>query len=102
MPSYKQMFPRAAEAAYLDTAAEGLPVPRAEDALREYIRQKSLGTPGRRALFEAETETIELAARLLGTGKSNVALLSSASEALNVLPISLDWRPGDEVILTDV
>jgi selenocysteine lyase/cysteine desulfurase len=101
MPSYKQMFPRAAEVAYLDTAAEGLPVPRAEDALREYIRQKSLGTPGRRALFAAEAETIELAARLLGTAKANVALLSSASEALNVLPNSLDWRPGDEVILTD-
>jgi cysteine desulfurase / selenocysteine lyase len=101
MPSYKQMFRRATEVAYLDTAAEGLPVPQAEDALREYIHQKSLGTPGRRALFAAEAETIELAARLLGTGQTNVALLSSASEALNVLPNSLDWRPGDEVILTD-
>ena len=101
MPSYKKMFPRATEVAYLDTAAEGLPVPQAEDALREYIHQKSLGTPGRRALFAVEAETIELAARLLGTGQANVALLSSASEALNVLPNSLDWRPGDEVILTD-
>lgn len=101
MLPYKKLFPRAVEVAYLDTAAEGLPVPKAEDAAREYVRHKSMGTPGRRALFAAEAETIELAARLLGTEKTNVALLSSASEALNVLPNSLDWKAGDEVILTE-
>ncbi len=32
--SYKSMFPRASEVTYLDTAAEGLPVPKIEEALR--------------------------------------------------------------------
>ena len=103
MPSsYKNLFPRAAEITYLDTAAEGLPAPGAEEALREYCRQKSLGTPGRRAFHAVESETLELLARLLGAQRASVALMSSASEALNVLPQSLDWRPGDEIIITDV
>jgi cysteine desulfurase / selenocysteine lyase len=102
MSSYKYLFPQAAKTAYLDTAAEGLPVPQAEQALWQYFQDKSLGTPGRRCFHAAEAETLELAARLLGTEKDNVALLSSASEALNVLPNSIDWREGDESILTDL
>ncbi|MCC6862719.1 MAG: aminotransferase class V-fold PLP-dependent enzyme [Bryobacterales bacterium] len=102
MTDYKSLFPQAVRMAYLDTGAEGLPVPRAEDALRQYFKDKSLGTPGRRCLHAAEAETLELAARLLGTQKASVALLSSASEALNVLPHSIDWREGDEAIVTDL
>ena len=100
--AHKHLFPNAEEVTYLDTAAEGLPVPLAEEALREYLRQKSLGTPGRRAFHAVEAETLELIAQLLGAQRANVALMSSASEALNVLPASLDWKAGDEMIITDV
>jgi cysteine desulfurase / selenocysteine lyase len=99
---YKPLFPRASEVTYLDTAAEGLPAPGFEGALEEYYRQKSLGTPGRRHFHATEAETLDLLARLLGAPRENVALLSSASEALNVLPHSIDWREGDEAIVTDL
>jgi hypothetical protein len=43
----KQLFPRASEVSYLDTAAEGLPPGSSEDALLSYRRAKSSGTPDR-------------------------------------------------------
>ena len=102
MGPYKERFPRAAQVVYLDTAAEGLPVPECEEALREYYRAKARGTPGRREFHAVEAETIDLAAELLGTAPANVALLSSASEGLNILPMSIDWKPGDRVIVSDL
>lgn len=95
-------FPQAAALAYLDTAAEGLPFPGCEDALAAYFRDKSRGTPGRSRLHEAEHETRELAARLLGAAPGDVALLSNATEGLNLLANSIPWRSGDQVILTDL
>lgn len=101
LPS-KSRFPRAREVAYLDTAAEGLPLADAEKALASYYRDKSMGTPGRRRLYEMETQARDAAARLLGTPAENVVLLSSASEGLNLLANSICWRPGDEVLITDL
>lgn len=101
LPS-KARFPRAREVAYLDTAAEGLPLAGAEKALASYYRDKSMGTPGRRRLYEMETQARDAAARLLGTPAENVVLLSSASEGLNLLANSICWRPGDEVLITDL
>jgi len=77
-------------------------VPECEEAFREYYRAKARGTPGRREFHAVETETIALAAELLGTSPSNVAFLSSASEALNALATSIDWKPQDQVIVSDL
>jgi cysteine desulfurase/selenocysteine lyase len=99
---YKHLFPRATEVAYLDTAAEGLPAPGCCDAFSEYCTAKMQGTPGRVALQRMEDETLDLAARLLGTSKTNIAFLSSASEALYVLAGSINWTAGDEVIISDI
>jgi cysteine desulfurase / selenocysteine lyase len=98
----KERFERATQVVYLDTSAEGLPVPQCEEAFRDYFRAKSRGTPGRREFHAVEAETIELAAELLGTAPANVALLSSATEALNVLAMSIDWKPRDRVIVSDL
>lgn len=100
--SWKSNFRRSQEVAYLDTAAEGLPPSEAEHALRRYIEDKSLGTPGRVRLFEAERETIALAARLLATAPENVNFLAHASEALNLLANSIKWQAGDEIVIADL
>lgn len=80
---YKNLFPTAQQVTYLDTAAEGLPLPQCEGAFSQYCRAKARGTPGRQELHAVEAETLGLVARLLGTDAANVAFLSSASEALN-------------------
>jgi cysteine desulfurase / selenocysteine lyase len=99
---YRTMFRRATEVTYLDTAAEGLPHPLCEDAFREYYSAKSHGTPGRHQHFAAEKDALELAARLLGTDSENVGFAASASDALALLAASIDWRPGDQVVTTDL
>jgi selenocysteine lyase/cysteine desulfurase len=98
----KSEFSRAREVAYLDTAAEGLPPQGVSEALARYYRDKARGAPGRRQLYRAEVETVEAAARLLGTAARHVALVSSTSDALNLLANSIRWAPGDQILIDDL
>jgi selenocysteine lyase/cysteine desulfurase len=92
----KARFPLAQEVAYLDTAAEGLPPSGCEQALGAYLHEKYRGTLGHERLFEAQLETECLVARLLGTSAENIVLLA------NLLANSIEWRPGDRVLVTDL
>ena len=98
----KARFPLAGELAYLDTAAEGLPAPGCEEALREYWREKSRGALGLEHYFQTQLETERAVAQLLGTTAEDIVLLANASEPLNVLANSIDWLPGDRVLVTDL
>lgn len=42
------------------------------------------------------------AASLLGTSERNVGLVGNATDALNLLSNSIRWKPGDEVLITDL
>jgi selenocysteine lyase/cysteine desulfurase len=98
----RHLFPRAARGGYLDTAAEGLPAPGVAEAFAAYMVEKEKGTRGRKGHFEKEAEARELAAKLLRTPVDNVAFAPSASDALNILALSLDLHPGDEIVVTDL
>ena len=100
--AYKSIFPRAREVAYLDTAAEGLPLAGCREALGAYFEDKALGTPGRVRFHEQESAALRGVARLLNVPSSDIALLSSASDALNLFANCLQWRPGDEVLVSDL
>jgi cysteine desulfurase / selenocysteine lyase len=99
---YKHLFPEAAGVTYLDTAAEGLPLPQIEESFCEYYQDKAHGTPGRRRFHAIEAEALRLVARLLGTESGNVAFLASASDALSLLALSIEWKPGDQVVISDL
>ncbi len=99
---YKNLFPTAQQMTYLDTAAEGLPLTECEGAFSQYCRAKARGTPGRREFHAVEAETLDLVARLLGTETANVAFLGCATDALNLLAHSLDWAPGDQLVISDL
>lgn len=98
----RSSFPLTREVTYLDTAAEGLPPVECQQALACYYHEKSMGTPGRRRLHKEEYLARQAAGRLIGAAADDVALLSSASDALNLLANSISWRPGDEVLITDL
>jgi len=98
----KTHFPLAGELAYLDTAAEGLPAPGCEEALRAYWREKCRGALGLEHYFQTQLETEDAVARMLGGQAEDVVLLANASEPLNVLANSIDWHPGDRVLVTDL
>jgi cysteine desulfurase / selenocysteine lyase len=95
-------FARRSGEIYLDTAAEGLLPACAAEGAEAYLRDKSRGSPGRQAMFEEEGKAKAAAARLLGAAAEDVAFLPSASDALNLVAASLDWRPGDQVVSTDL
>lgn len=95
-------FPAARMGAYLDTAAEGLPPLAVTAAMEEYLREKSRGSAGRARHYERQTEAEAGAAALLGARPDDLVLLANASEALNLLAASIDWREGDEVLLYDL
>lgn len=99
---HKDRFRTATRLVYLDTAAEGLPLDESREVLLQYFADKSSGSPGRGRMFEAENEAVHAAASLLSTSGRNVALLSSATEGLNLLANSICWNRGDEVLITDL
>ena len=98
----RDQFPYLDEVAYLDTAAEGLLPLCAQQGVGAYLREKAHGSNGRPDFYATEKRAIDAVARLLGAPSESVALLASASEGLSTLANSIDWREGDEVILTDL
>jgi selenocysteine lyase/cysteine desulfurase len=72
------------------------------EAINAYLHEKEKGTPGRKKHFEKEAEARQMAATLLGTTLNNVAFAPSASDALNLLALSMDLHPGDEIVITDL
>jgi cysteine desulfurase / selenocysteine lyase len=98
----KSLFDTGTWFAYLDTAAEGLPLRSSAQTLLEYFEDKSSGTPGRTRMFQAENEAVRASAALLGTSERNVAFTGNATDALNLLGNSIRWRTGDEVLITDL
>ncbi len=98
----KKLFPIPTGVTYLDTAAEGLPPLAIEAALAAYWSAKRRGTPGRTRLFEEQKEVEAAAARVLQTDADNVVLLANSSEALNLLANSIEWKAGDEVLISDL
>jgi cysteine desulfurase / selenocysteine lyase len=98
----KAQFHTARNLTYLDTAAEGLPLDKSSEALLSYFRDKTSGTPGRDRMFATEKEAVAAAARLVGDFPENMALIGNATDGLNVLGNSIDWKPGDEVLITDL
>ena len=94
----KREFPLAARQIYLDNAGRGL-LPRShveavQQILRAMSEEATLGNSD--VLIEA---TRERAARLLHCEREAVAMLSTTSQGLNLVPGGLDWHAGDEIVL---
>src|SRR5690242_5336786 len=85
-----------ADKTYLNSAAEGLPLKACAAAVERYLADKSTGEPGRVPMWAAHERTREKAAALFGCGNSQIALVSSTTEALNTIAHAFRWRPGDE------
>jgi len=103
MPCRTELLHLGSEASkktYLNTAAEGLLLKDSALAVERYLADKASGEPGRVALFQTHENTRELAGKLFGVEKSQVALMSSTTEVLNNIAQGITWKPGDEVIFT--
>ena len=72
------------------------------DAFTRYSLDKSDGMPGRQRLLDAVDATKEMLAGLVRRPSGDIALLAHASEGVNVVAQTLDWRAGDNVVVADV
>lgn len=100
---YKQDFDGAEKKFYLNTAAEGLLLKNCRKAFGDYLAAKAMGAVGRPQLYERDRECKRQLAEMLDVNAKEIAILSNASEGINRLAQSIDWRTGiDEVVINDL
>lgn len=87
---------------YFFTGAEGPSIHAHTAAMERYLNDKSDGDAGR---IRAEAELArcrDLVARLLRGAAGSIAFLSNSSDALHRLVDGLDYRPGDNVVTSEI
>ena len=95
-------FPSLKERVYLNSAAEGIPPLSVNAALQQYFQDKLQGMDGR-ILHEAVwDEAKELIAQMYGLSSGEVSICSCSSEAYNLAYQALQFKAGDELIVTDL
>jgi cysteine desulfurase / selenocysteine lyase len=100
--SHMNEFAPSGVAAYLNTGSEGLVLRASCNAVQSYWRAKRRGSLGRPDFNSKAQQCRAAVASHLGVGPDTVCLTSTASEGLNLLANSLDWKAGDQVVLTDL
>jgi cysteine desulfurase / selenocysteine lyase len=88
--------------AWLYTGAEGPPLAAQARALTTYLANRALAGAGRDAHAEVEASLRQRIAGMLGYDTGDIALVSNAGEAMNLVAQSIDMQPGDNVVLNDL
>ncbi|MGH2458492.1 MAG: aminotransferase class V-fold PLP-dependent enzyme [Chloroflexota bacterium] len=72
------------------------------DALARFAADKGGGMAGRERMFEEYRRAKVGLSSFVNRPEGDIALLGSASEGVNVVAQSVDWRPGDNVVVADL
>jgi selenocysteine lyase/cysteine desulfurase len=72
------------------------------EALTRYALDKSAGLPGRHRQLAIHDRARERAASLLGVSKDEVAFLPSTSDGVNMVAQTIDFKPGDNVVVETI
>ena len=72
------------------------------EALTRYALDKSAGLPGRHRQLEIHNRARERAAALLGVDTDEVAFLPSTSDGVNMVAQTIDFKPGDNVVVETI
>jgi selenocysteine lyase/cysteine desulfurase len=72
------------------------------EALTRYAHDKSDGLPGRARQMATHDRARERAATMLGVSKEEVAFVPSTSDGINMVAQTIDWRPGDNVVVETI
>ena len=96
--------PAATGSRYFQTGGVG-PAPAAViEAVRERLDFQNRGPADPRystAMAQIEPDLREQLGRVFGAGTDEVALTHSTSEGISIVAWGLDWRPGDEVVISN-
>ncbi len=99
---YRKLFPITAKKIYLNHASISPLSSRVTDMLEWHINERMFGMID----VYPESDKIRdkaraLMAELLNASAEEIAFTSNTSDGLNLLANGIDWREGDEIILTD-
>jgi selenocysteine lyase/cysteine desulfurase len=72
------------------------------EALARFAADKGDGMAGRERMFETYRSAKLHLSWLVDRPASDIALLAHASEGVNLVAQSLDWRSGDNIVVADV
>ncbi len=95
-------IPALANCTWLYTGAEGPPLAAQAEALARYLANRALASAGRDAHAEVEARLRWRLSAMLGYDVADIALVSNASEAMNLVAHSLELQTGDNVVVNDL
>lgn len=95
-------IPVLADCAWMYTGAEGPPLAAQAEALATYLANRARASAGRDAHAEVEASLRRRLAAMLGYDPGDIALVSNAGEAMNLVAQSIEMQPGDNVVLNDL
>jgi selenocysteine lyase/cysteine desulfurase len=97
------MFPILREMVFLNHAGVAPISGPAAEAVREYARQAETIAYVDAGWYKRAEEVKRSAARLINAGGGHeIAFIPNTSSGLSLVANGLDWRPGDNVVITDV
>ena len=94
--------PVVADKVWLYTGAEGPPLAAHEQARKRYLANRAKASAGRDAHAVVEASLRERLASLLGMETGDVALVSNASEAMNLVARTISLQFGDNIVVNDL
>ena len=100
-------FPGLRDATFLDSACVGLAPEQAVRAVEQIARRGAAcderdASEHHVALDAIRDDARVEAARLLGAGEDEVALVESTTQGLNLAALAIPFEPGDNVVLADL
>jgi len=92
-------FPGVEGKTYMDVAARGL-MPRAtRDALAAHLDEFAAGEVDKHGYFDMVERVRGRFARSINAAADEIAFTKNITEGLNIVAASLDWKPGDNLVL---
>jgi selenocysteine lyase/cysteine desulfurase len=87
---------------WLYSGAESPPLQGARQAVDDYMAARAFGPDGRARNTEIESECRKRVAALLHGEPEQIAFTSNASEAISNIALSLDLKPGDNIVINNL
>ncbi|MBI4297584.1 MAG: aminotransferase class V-fold PLP-dependent enzyme [Chloroflexi bacterium] len=102
----RKAIPATQKVIYLNTGWSGPSPARVVERIKEWLELESQEGPTSRHVLEASHQTVqearEAVADLLGVSAEEIALMQNTTQGINIVINGLTWRPGDEMVTTDL
>lgn len=95
----QELFPVLRDCVYLDTGSSGLTFRAQARAAAQFYEDKAKGYARRDLWLSKGTAVRERIAAWLDVPSAEIEFYSGTTDALNIVAHSIEWRPGDEIVV---